>query len=42
MIEAARRTDLMLERGDIDGLFVWQQIERAIGELQAATSGPSR
>lgn len=40
-IEAARRFDLMLERGDLDGQAVWKRIRRAIGELQAAPTGPA-
>jgi hypothetical protein len=39
-LRAAQRTDLMLERGDRDGQLVWQRIMRAIGELNAAPSGP--
>jgi hypothetical protein len=30
LIEAARRADLMLERGDRDGQLVWLRIKRAI------------
>jgi len=39
-IKAARRADLMLERGDIDGQLLWKRIERAIEALQAPASGP--
>jgi hypothetical protein len=39
-IEAARRADLMLDRGDIDWQFVWRRLRRAIGELQAPACGP--
>ncbi len=39
-IEAARRADLMLDRGDIDGQLVWLRIKRAIETLQAPASGP--
>ena len=35
-IVAARRADLMLERGDPEGRLVWLRIRRAIVELQAA------
>jgi hypothetical protein len=38
-IEAARRADLMLERGDRDGQLVWMRIRRAIAELQCLPSG---
>jgi hypothetical protein len=37
---AARRADLMLERGDRPGQAVWMQIKRAIVELQSPPSGP--
>jgi hypothetical protein len=39
-IGAARRADLMLERGNREGQLVWMRIRRAIVELQAAPSGP--
>jgi hypothetical protein len=39
-IEAARRSDLMLERGDLDGQTLWKRIRGAIVELQAPPSGP--
>jgi hypothetical protein len=35
-IEAARKADLMLDRGDRDGEVLWMLIMRAIGSLQAA------
>ena len=35
-LAAARRADLMLERGDLEGQTAWKQIGRAIVELQAA------
>jgi hypothetical protein len=38
-IEAARRADLMLERGDRDGQLVWMRIRRAGAELQAPPTG---
>jgi hypothetical protein len=38
-IEAARRADLMLERGDRDGQLVWMRIRRAIAQLQAPPAG---
>ncbi len=40
-ILAAQRADLMLERGDREGRFVWLRIRRAIAELQAAPTGPA-
>ena len=40
-IVAAQRADLMLERGDREGRFVWLRIRRAIAELQAAPTGPA-
>jgi hypothetical protein len=39
-LEAAKRADLMLERGDRDGQMVWLRIMRAIAELQAPRTGP--
>ena len=38
-IEAARLSDLMLERGDLDGQTLWKRIRRAVIELQAPPSG---
>jgi hypothetical protein len=38
-LEAAKRADLMLERGDRDGELVLFRIRRAIVELQAAPVG---
>ena len=38
-IEAARKADLMLDRGDRDGQLVWLRVKRAIGELQAPQAG---
>jgi hypothetical protein len=38
-IEAAKRADQMLERGDLDGNTVWKWIRRAIIALQAPASG---
>ena len=40
-IEAARKADLMLDRGDRDGQLVWLRIKRAIVELQAPPRGPA-
>jgi hypothetical protein len=37
--EAARRADLMLDRGDDDGRLLWARIRRAIDGLQAVPSG---
>jgi hypothetical protein len=39
-IEAAKRADQMIERGDLDGQAVWKCIRRAIIELQAPAKGP--
>jgi len=39
-IEAAKRADRMLERGDPDGQVVWKRIRRAIVELQTPAKGP--
>ena len=39
-IEAAKRADQMLERGDLDGHATWKQITRAIVALQAPAEGP--
>jgi hypothetical protein len=39
-IEAARRADLMLDRGDRDGQLVWMRIRRAIAGLRAPPTGP--
>jgi hypothetical protein len=38
-IEAARRADLMLERGDRDGQLVWVRIRRAVADMQAPPVG---
>jgi hypothetical protein len=35
VIEAAKRIDTMLERGDLAGRDVWRRISRAIADLQA-------
>lgn len=40
-IEASRKADLMLDRGDIEGRRVWLRIKRAISELQAPQTGPA-
>jgi hypothetical protein len=34
-LEAAKRADLMLDRGDDDGRLLWMRIRRAIETLQA-------
>jgi hypothetical protein len=34
-IEAVKRADLMLDRGDDEGWYLWRRIKRAIGALQA-------
>jgi hypothetical protein len=38
-LEAARRQDLMLDRGDDEGRLVWVRIRRAIEALQAPAGG---
>jgi hypothetical protein len=38
-LEAAKRADLMLDRGDYDGRLLWMRIRRAIEALQALPSG---
>jgi hypothetical protein len=38
-LEAAKRADLMLDRGDDDGRLLWVRIRRAIEALQAPPSG---
>jgi hypothetical protein len=38
-LEAAKRADLMLDRGDDGRRLVWQRIRRAIEALQAPLSG---
>jgi hypothetical protein len=40
-IEAARKADLMLDRGDAEGQRVWLRIKRAIVVLQAPQAGPA-
>jgi hypothetical protein len=35
VIEAAKRLDTMLERGDLAGRDVWRRIRQAIDDLQA-------
>ncbi len=39
-IEAAMRTDAMLEAGDLDGYAVWRRILCAVEELQRVEPGP--
>ena len=38
-IEAAMRTDAMIEKGDLDGCAVWKRILRAVGVLQETEPG---
>jgi hypothetical protein len=38
-LEAAKRADLMLDRGDDDGRLLWMRIRRAIEALQAPRAG---
>jgi hypothetical protein len=40
-IEAARRADLMIERGDREGELLWLRILRAIAALQTPRQGPA-
>src|ERR1700746_935613 len=37
-LEAAKRADLMLERGDLDGQSLWRRIRRAIIECRCRRS----
>jgi hypothetical protein len=39
-IEAARKADLMLDRGDRDGQLVWLRIKRAVA-LTTPPTGPT-
>ena len=39
-IEAAMRTDELLEAGDLDGCAVWRRIVKAVGELRRVEPGP--
>jgi hypothetical protein len=38
-LEAAKRADLMLDRGGDDGRLLWIRIRRAVEALQAVPSG---
>jgi len=38
-LEAAKRADLMLDRGDQEGRLLWARIRRAIEALQALPPG---
>ena len=38
-LEAAKRADLMLARGDDEGRILWRRITRAVEALQAPPSG---
>jgi hypothetical protein len=38
-LEAARRADVMHDRGDDDGRLLWARIRRAIEALRAQPSG---
>lgn len=40
LMEAARRIDTMLDRGDLDGRLLWLRIKHAIEALQAPSRGP--
>jgi hypothetical protein len=40
-LEAAKRADLMLDRGDDEGKHLWARIRRAIEDLQAVRRGRS-
>ncbi len=39
-IEAAMRTDAMLDKGNLDGYAVWKRIVRAVEEIQRAEPAP--
>ena len=39
-IQAAMRTDAMLEIGDLDGYAVWRRVLRAVEELQGTDPAP--
>src|SRR5215470_10130679 len=41
-MEAAKRADLMLERGDLDGQALWKRIRRAVVELQTPVATKKR
>ena len=34
------RADVMLEKGDLDGLAVWKRILKALSELDGTAPGP--
>ena len=38
-LEAAKRADLMLDRGDDDGRLLWMRIRRAVEALRAPPQG---
>jgi hypothetical protein len=38
-LEAAKRADVMLDRGDDEGRILWARIRRAIEDLQARRRG---
>ena len=38
--EAARRTDAMLEKGDLEGLAVWRRIVGAVEEIERQERRP--
>jgi hypothetical protein len=38
-LEAAKRADLMLDRGDDEGRLLWSRIRRAVEALQALPAG---
>jgi hypothetical protein len=38
-LEAAKRADLMLDRGDDEGRILWMRIRRAVETLQAPPQG---
>jgi hypothetical protein len=39
-VEAARKVDLMFQRGDREGQAVWMRIRRAIADWQTRPEGP--
>ncbi len=40
-LEAAKRADAMLEKGNLEGQTVWKRIVRAVEEMQRREPAPS-
>ena len=38
--EADKRAEILLDRGDCEGVILWLRIKRAIAEWQARPTGP--